>query len=85
MFRTVVIVMGWLVVVASAPAAVQTKKITYKYGDLECQGYLAWDDAFAGPRPGVLVLHEWWGLNDYARGRAEQLAKLGYVAFAADM
>jgi dienelactone hydrolase len=38
-----------------------------------------------GPRPGVLVVHEWWGLNDYARGRAEQLAKLGYIAFAADM
>jgi dienelactone hydrolase len=85
MFRTVVIVTGWLVLVGSAPAAVQTKKIAYKYGDLECQGYLAWDDAVKGPRPGVLVLHEWWGLNDYARGRAEQLAKLGYVAFAADM
>jgi len=38
-----------------------------------------------GRRPGILVLHEWWGLNDYARHRAEELAKLGYVAFAADM
>src|SRR5262245_12797102 len=85
MFRTVAVVTGWLVLVGFAPAALQTKKIAYKHGDLECQGYLAWDDAVKGPRPGVLVLHEWWGLNDYARGRAEQLAKLGYVAFAADM
>ena len=74
MFRTVVVVTGWLVLVGSAQAAVQTKQIAYKHGDLECQGYLAWDDAVKGPRPGVLVVHEWWGLNDYARGRAEQLA-----------
>src|SRR5438477_8769830 len=47
-------------------------------------GHLAWDDAVPGKRPGVLV-HEWWGLNDYARKRAEQLAALGFVAFAADM
>jgi dienelactone hydrolase len=85
MFRTVVVAIGWVVLVGSASAAVQTKKIAYKHGDLECQGYLAWDNAAQGPRPGVLVLHEWWGLDDYARGRAEQLAKLGYVAFAADI
>ena len=86
MVRTLIVLAG---VVAAAPisaeAAVQTKKITYKHGNLECQGYLAWDDAVQGRRPGVLVVHEWWGLNDYARQRAEQLAKLGYVAFAADM
>jgi len=85
MLRTVVIGMRWLVLVGSASAALQTKTIAYKDGDLQCQGYLAWDDAVQGPRPGVLVVHEWWGLDDYARGRAEQLAKLGYVAFAADM
>src|SRR5262249_39323153 len=85
MIRNVALVTGWLMLVSAAPAAVQTKKIAYKHGDVECQGYLAWDDAVKGPRPGVLVVHEWWGLNDYARKRAEQLAKLGYVAFAADM
>jgi dienelactone hydrolase len=85
MFRTVVVVTGWLVLISSASAALQTKKIPYKHGELQCEGYLAWDDAVKGARPGVLVVHEWWGLNDYARGRAEQLAKLGYVAFAADM
>ena len=49
------------------------------------EGYLAWDDAVAGKRPGVMVVHEWYGLNDYAKKRAEQLAALGYVVFAADM
>ncbi len=68
-----------------ASAEVRSKKLTYKVADKEHVGYLAWDDAQTGPRPGVLVVHEWWGLNDYARGRADQLAKLGYVAFCADM
>ncbi|MDZ4687634.1 MAG: dienelactone hydrolase family protein [Planctomycetaceae bacterium] len=69
----------------SAHAAVQTQTIKYQDGGTECVGFLAWDDAVEGQRPGVLVVHEWWGLNDYARNRAKELAKLGYVAFAADM
>src|SRR5262245_12620358 len=85
MFRSLMALLIVLVLTLSADAAVQTKKITYKDGDVECHGFLAWDDAEKGPRPGVLVVHEWWGLNDYAKKRAEQLAKLGYVAFAADM
>ena len=85
MIRSLAAVGVLLATAVTAGAAVQTKKITYKVGDVECQGYLAWDDAAAGPRPGVLVVHEFWGLNDYARKRAEQLAGLGYVAFAADM
>ncbi|TWU29677.1 dienelactone hydrolase family protein [Bythopirellula polymerisocia] len=74
-----------LVLANTAQAEVQTKTITYQDGDVECHGYLAWDDAIEGKRPGVLVVHEWWGLNDYARERTEQLAELGYVAFAADI
>jgi dienelactone hydrolase len=70
---------------AMAPAAVKTKTVTYKHGGVTFKGHLAWDDSIKGKRPGVLVVHEWWGLNDYARKRAEQLAKLGYVAFACDM
>ena len=65
--------------------AVQTKTIRYNVGEQEFVGHLAWDDAVSGKRPGVLVVHEWWGLNDFARGRANELAKLGYVAFACDM
>lgn len=66
-------------------AEIHTKQIDYKVGDSTCKGFLAWDDAVEGKRPGVLVVHEWWGLNDYAKQRTEELAKLGYVAFAADM
>ena len=68
-----------------ASAEVKTKTITYNDGETELSGLLAWDDSMSGPRPGVLVVHEWWGLNDYAKGRAEALAAEGYVAFAVDM
>lgn len=85
MLRSLVALGIALSLAATADADVQTRKLIYKHGDVECHGYLAWDDAAKGPRPGVLIVHEWWGLNDYARRRAEQLAKLGYVAFAADM
>lgn len=69
----------------TAFAAVKTSEIKYKVGDKEFTGYMAYDDAVKGKRPGVLVLHEWWGHDDYARKRAEMLAKLGYTAFALDM
>jgi dienelactone hydrolase len=66
-------------------AELKTEEVRYSHGGTEFVGHLAWDDKFEGKRPGVLVVHEWWGLNDYAKKRAEQLAGLGYVAFAADM
>ena len=68
-----------------ALAGITTETVRYQDGDATLQGYLVWDDAIQGKRPGVIVVHEWWGLNDYARKRAEMLAKLGYVAFAVDM
>lgn len=68
-----------------AQAAIRTEKVVYRQGDTELVGFLAYDDAVTGRRPGVLVAPEWWGLNDYAKRRAEQLASLGYVAFAIDM
>lgn len=68
-----------------ASAGVVTQTVDYKQGDAPLKGYLAYDDSVKEKRPGVLVVHEWWGLNDYAKKRAEQLAKLGYVAFAVDM
>ena len=66
-------------------AEIVTKPVGYKHGDVELTGYLAYDDAAAGKLPGVLVVHEWWGLNDYAKKRARMLAELGYVAFCVDM
>jgi dienelactone hydrolase len=73
------------VIATTAQAEVRTERIEYRHGDTLLEGYLAYDDTMTGKRPGVLVVHEWWGLNDYAKRRAEQLARLGYVAFALDM
>jgi dienelactone hydrolase len=66
-------------------AAVQVKEVEYQAGGVKMKGFLAWDDAAKGGKPGVLVVHEWWGLNDYARQRAKMLAESGYVAMAVDM
>lgn len=74
-----------LLFTASALAALQTEEVGYEVGGQQFQGYIAYDDATTGKRPGVLVVHEWWGHNDYARRRAEMLAQMGYTAFALDM
>jgi len=66
-------------------AALKTQLVEYKQGDAVLEGYLAYDDALSGKRPGILVVHEWKGLNAYAKHRADMLAQLGFVAFAADI
>ena len=66
-------------------AELREESIDYRAGDSVLKGYLVWDDAKGGHQPGVLVVHEWWGLNDYARKRARMLAELGYTALAVDM
>lgn len=74
---------GW-----SLQAGIIAKPVAYEQAGVKLAGFLVYDDAkvsSANKAPGVLVVPEWWGLNDYAKGRAEKLAKLGYVAFAADM
>ncbi len=68
-----------------AQAKMVTKTVEYQQDGTPLLGYLAYDEAMAGKRPGVLVVHEWWGLNDFVKKRAEELAGLGYVALAADM
>lgn len=68
-----------------AQATVQGKEITYMAGGTTLKGYIAYDDAVDGKRPGILVVHEWWGNNEYARKRATMLAELGYTALALDM
>lgn len=70
---------------ATAEAKLHHEAVAYTEGGQALEGYLVYDDAKRGKRPGVMVVHEWWGLNDYAKHRADQLAQLGYVAFAADM
>lgn len=74
----------WLIA-TPVHAVLHSEAVEYRDGDAIMEGYLVYDDAVAGKRPGVLVVHEWMGLGPYAKGRAEQLAKLGYVAFAADI
>ena len=79
---SVVILLGGI---SMASAHLITQPVEYKQGNVTMEGYLAYDDSFSGKRPGILVVHEWLGLNDYAKMRADMLAKLGYVAFAADI
>ena len=69
----------------SLQAGIIGKEVSYQDGDVILKGYLAYDAGVTGKRPGVLVVHEWWGHNDYARKRAEMLAALGYAALAVDM
>ncbi|HKQ32899.1 MAG TPA: dienelactone hydrolase family protein [Thermodesulfobacteriota bacterium] len=59
--------------------------VEYKAGGTVLKGYLAYDDSVKGKRPGVLIVPEWWGLNDYAKKRADMIAGLGYTALAVDM
>jgi dienelactone hydrolase len=76
-----------LAVAASAEVKpdVEGKEVSYRAADTEMKGYLAYDKRVKGMRPGVLVVHEWWGHNEYARKRARMLAEMGYTALAVDM
>jgi len=78
-------IMFTLVLAGATQAAVKTQVLEYKQGDTTLEGFLAYDDAIQGKRPGVLVVHQWKGLGDYEKKRAEMLAQLGYVAFAVDI
>ena len=68
-----------------ADAKVIGKNVEYTADGVVLKGYLAYNDSIKGKAPGILVVHEWWGLNDYARKRAKMLAGLGYTALAVDM
>ena len=77
----VVLVAGF----ASAAPKIKGEPVDYTAGGVTMKGYLAYDENIKGKRPGVLVVHEWWGHNEYARKRARMLAELGYTALAVDM
>lgn len=79
------LVLAALLSAGFAEARVVPKPVKYTLDGTHYEGVLVFDDAKPGPRPGVLVLPEWWGLNDYAKNRARQLAEMGYIAFVADM
>ena len=72
----------------SLPAEIHSSVVEYSAGakdERQLRGQLYWDDRYTAPMPGVIIVHEWWGLNDYIKIRAEQLARQGYVVLAADM
>ena len=85
--KTITTALAFALAAMSAPASIVTRDVDYEQGGDQLRGFLAYDDAKtgAGRLPGVLIVHEWWGLNDYSKGRAVKLANLGYVAFALDM
>jgi dienelactone hydrolase len=74
-----------LIMAFQAQAQLHTETVEYKQGSTTLEGYLAYDQSIQGMRPGVLIVHEWNGLGDYVKMRADSLAKLGYVAFCADI
>ena len=77
-----------IIVIASlglAQAEVIGLNVEYEHDGVKLRGYLAYDVALNTIRPGVLVIHEWWGLNDYAKEQAHRIAEMGYIAFACDM
>lgn len=67
------------------PSNIKEETVTYKSDDTTCKGYAAYDENIQGKLPVVIIIPEWWGLNDYPKMRARQLAELGYFAFAVDM
>ncbi len=69
----------------AAAKQIQGEEVVYTANGDTLKGYLAYDAGVQGKRPGVLVVHEWWGHNEYARQRARMLAELGYTALAVDM
>lgn len=83
--KTLLCFIGLMFAASAAHAAVQGKEVSYSANGTTLKGYIAYDDAVKGKRPGILVIHEWWGHNEYARKRARMLAEHGYTALALDM
>jgi len=85
MKRRLILAAALLAVATAASATIRTRDVEYTQDGTKLHGHLAWNDAVTRKAPGVLVVHEWWGMNDHARRQAERLARAGYVAFAIDM
>ncbi|MFB3908167.1 MAG: dienelactone hydrolase family protein [Candidatus Eisenbacteria bacterium] len=73
------------IVATVSHGAIHTETVEYRQGDTALEGYLAYDDAKTGKRPGILVVHDWLGVGPYVKHRCEMLAQLGYAAFAPDI
>ena len=80
-------ILALLAVLIAVPSfsEVKMEKVTYKHGDTVLEGFIAYDPALKGPRPGVVLVHDWMGVGEYVQMRARQVAEMGYVAFVADI
>lgn len=86
MFQTTITALGILLMTgAGVDGSLVKQTVDYKHGDKVLEGYLAYQEEGPQKRPAVIVFHDWNGIDDYERGRADMLAELGYVAFAADI
>ncbi len=79
------IIAAALLVSGSAIAAIKEEPVTYKDGDTTTKGYIVYDDAKKGKRPGIVLVHEWWGITKHMHNEARRFAQKGYTAFIADM
>jgi len=84
LFIGIFAILGFTNLKKSSPV-IKEENITYSVGDKTFKGYVAYNPNIKGKRPGVIVVHEWWGLNDYPKMRARKLAELGYIALAVDI
>jgi len=86
MFKKILITMvASMFITGGASAAIKTEHVEYSADGTVMEGYVAYDDATAAPRPGILIVHDWMGPGPFTQAKAEQLAKEGYVAFAVDV
>jgi dienelactone hydrolase len=83
--KSIVFCFALLVLSINGNSAMISKEISYKSDTVTCRGFLAYDNSTKNKQPGILVAHEWWGLNDFAKTQAKRLAQMGYVAFAVDL
>ena len=84
--RTIVVsALCALAVVANAHAAIKEEPVTYSDGTTTMKGFVVYDDATTAKRPGIVMVHEWWGITPHIHNEARKFAEQGYTAFIADM
>jgi dienelactone hydrolase len=83
--KRIILAIFFFLFATSTFAEIITKEVLYFQDSVTFKGYMAYDNKIKGKKPGILVAHEWWGLNDFSKTKAKELASLGYCAFAADL
>ena len=74
-----------IAMVANANAAIKEEAVTYTDGEATMKGFVVYDDAITAKRPGIVMVHEWWGITPHIHKEAQKFAQQGYTAFIADM